>query len=354
MSTRHTTWFRPCAILHTVDLVLHLRGFVAVAEELSVSEAALRLGLDQPLLSRRLRTLERELDVELVDRARRQIALTPDGAALLPRARHLVEQADHLVRTVRDADPATVTLAVPPESDPAVLARLLSLLDDAQLAVHLTSADGDEPRPDHSWTVSNCEPASARWTVRLGASPAPGGSDRPCRMSGLRPRRGGPARPLLVLPHDLDPPQGERVHAAADAAGLSPALIRASPPHTAFAEALAGRAILLCTAAEARRHGLSWAPLADPPLLRGYRLVEREPLPAALAGRPLRTRCLRLLGEAVSSEPDSPADGRSASATASATPSAATAAADAGAPAPDETGPDETGPDEAGRSKGRT
>ncbi|MBB3665678.1 DNA-binding transcriptional LysR family regulator [Prauserella sediminis] len=289
-----------------MDLVLHLRGFVAVAEELSVSEAALRLGLDQPLLSRRLRTLERELGVELVDRSRRQIALTPDGVALLPRARHLVEQADHLVRTIRDADPTIVTLAAPSESDPAALARLLRLLDDAQLAVDLTCDNGGEPPADSSWTIVRCEPASARWTVRLGAASAPGGSDRPVRLSGLRPRRGAAARPVLVLPHDLEPPQGERLHAAADAAGLSPALLRAKPPHIAFAEALAGRAHLFCTAAEARRHGLSWAPLADPPMLRGYRLAERDPLPAALARGPLRTHALDLLGAAVSAEPDTP------------------------------------------------
>lgn len=310
MSTRHTTGSRRCAILRTVDLVLHLRGFVAVAEELSVSEAALRLGLDQPLLSRRLRSLERELGVELVDRARRRIALTPDGAALLPRARHLVEQAEHLVRTVANADPATVTLTTPPESDPVTLARLLRLLDESQLAVDLATADeAGEPCPG-SWTLLACEPGSARWTVPLGAA-VPGRSTRPLRMSGLRPRRGGPERPLLVLPHDLEPPRDERLRAAADAAGLSPALLRASPPHVATAEVLAGRAVLLCTAGEARRQGLSWAPLTDPPLLRGYRLDERDPLPPALTSGPLRRRSLQLLGDAVTAQPpsaESPAD----------------------------------------------
>ncbi|MBB3050854.1 DNA-binding transcriptional LysR family regulator [Prauserella isguenensis] len=314
-----------------MDLVLHLRGFVAVAEELSVSEAAFRLGLDQPLLSRRLRTLERELDVELVDRSRRRITLTPDGAALLPRARHLVDQADHLVRTVRDADTTTVTLSTPPESDPAALARLVSLFDRAEVDVELVSADADAgaPHADSSWTVRSCDPASARWTARLGAaSTACGPGDPPCgslrcegtrgegtrcegalrggplRLSELRPRRGAPARPLLVLPHDLEPPRGEHLHATADAAGLSPALIRPRPAHIAMSEALAGRAVLLCTAGEASRYGLSWTPLADPPVLRGYRLAERDPLPPALAADPLRTQALRLLGDVVASEPD--------------------------------------------------
>ncbi len=34
-----------------VDLLLHLRGFVAVADQLSVSRAAEEIGVDQPLLA---------------------------------------------------------------------------------------------------------------------------------------------------------------------------------------------------------------------------------------------------------------------------------------------------------------
>ncbi|WP_167305410.1 LysR family transcriptional regulator [Saccharomonospora piscinae] len=286
-----------------MDLVLHLRGFVAVAEELSVSEAAFRLGVDQPLLSRRLRTLERELDVELIDRSRRRIALTPDGATLLPRARHLVEQADHLVRSVRAADTAAVTLAVPPECDPEALARLLALLDGADITVELTPARAGEQGPDSSWTVEACDPASALWAVHLGAAGEFGREPKPLRLSTLRPRRGGPARRLLVLPHDLVPPRDERLYAAADAAGLSPALMHAPVPHVAVSEALAGRATLLCTAREARTHGLSWAPLTDPPLRRGYCLVERGPLPSPLTRGPLRDHALGLIGAALGTAP---------------------------------------------------
>src|SRR5690606_29675837 len=287
-----------CGTLDDVDLVLHLRGFVAVADELSVSEAAWLLGVDQPLLSRRLRALERELGVELIDRSRRQIALTADGAALLPRARHLVEQADHLVRTVRHTTAPTVRLAVPPECDPAVLAELTTTLADAALPLELTEPTGGEPHPDGSWTVETCDPASAQWTVPLGAGSATGGHHA-VRLSGLRPRRGEPARPLLVLPPDLTPPRDEWLASAVDAAGLSPALVRPSPVHVAVSEALAGRATVLCTAREAREHELVWTPVTDPPLLRGYRLAEREPLPQALATGSVRSRALELIGTAL-------------------------------------------------------
>src|ERR1700754_1376514 len=75
--------------------VRDLRYFVAVAEELSFSRAASeRLFISQPAVSKQIRALEANLDVTLFDRDRRSIALTAAGAALLPRARALIEEWD--------------------------------------------------------------------------------------------------------------------------------------------------------------------------------------------------------------------------------------------------------------------
>ena len=60
----------------------HLRYFVAVAEEGSVTlAAARRLHTAQPSLSRQLRDLEREVGVQLLLRTVRGIELTPAGRA---------------------------------------------------------------------------------------------------------------------------------------------------------------------------------------------------------------------------------------------------------------------------------
>lgn len=75
-----------------------LRYFVTVAEELNFGRAADRLRIAGPSLSQQIKALERDLRVCLFDRDRRSVALTATGAALLPAARALVDQADQLRR----------------------------------------------------------------------------------------------------------------------------------------------------------------------------------------------------------------------------------------------------------------
>jgi DNA-binding transcriptional LysR family regulator len=71
-----------------------LRSFVAVAEELHFTQAAARLHIAQPALSRQIRALEGELGLHLFDRDRRNVALTPAGAALLPLVRQILHDFD--------------------------------------------------------------------------------------------------------------------------------------------------------------------------------------------------------------------------------------------------------------------
>ncbi|MES9904304.1 MAG: LysR family transcriptional regulator [Sedimenticola sp.] len=72
-----------------------LQAFVCVAENDSFSVAAEQLHLTQPAVSKRVATLEKELETPLFDRIGHKISLTEAGRQLLPRAQHmLLEMAD--------------------------------------------------------------------------------------------------------------------------------------------------------------------------------------------------------------------------------------------------------------------
>lgn len=67
-----------------------LEHFLAVADHGTVTAAALALHVAQPALSQSIKSLERDLGVELFERRGRRLALTPDGKALLDPARRVL------------------------------------------------------------------------------------------------------------------------------------------------------------------------------------------------------------------------------------------------------------------------
>lgn len=80
-----------------------LRYFIAVAECLSFSKAAEELHITVPPLSRQIRQLEEEFDVQLFVRNRRRVLLSDAGRLFLREAKTLADQMKHFTNCVRQA-----------------------------------------------------------------------------------------------------------------------------------------------------------------------------------------------------------------------------------------------------------
>ncbi|KUN41007.1 LysR family transcriptional regulator [Streptomyces longwoodensis] len=275
-----------------MDLLAHLEAYVATVDEASFSRAADRLGIAQPLLSRRIKTLETHFGGPLFDRSRRQVATTELGLLLLPYAQDVLDRAQRLDEAARSAQRSRVrAVGVPVDCAPAQLARVIRAGTDhgATLGVReLPPAEREARLADGTlaYAVLRVPPEGAAHRVPLGVATAPprdarrpadARQGRPVHLEDLRPRRvattGARTAPLpvLTLAEDDVPYARDRLARAAARCGLPERWVRpAEPAATALAETLAGRAVLLCGESFARRHGADWAPLADASLHRGY------------------------------------------------------------------------------------
>ncbi|MCL2535926.1 MAG: LysR family transcriptional regulator [Nocardiaceae bacterium] len=125
-----------------------LAAFDAVAAEGHVTRAADLLGVPQSSISRRIRTLERTLGVQLFQQVGRGIALTAQGRDLFERTHRLVSALDDAVDVVRsNADPESglvsfgFPLTLGPVSIPSVLAEFHAVAP--RIRLHLVQAHGD-------------------------------------------------------------------------------------------------------------------------------------------------------------------------------------------------------------------
>jgi DNA-binding transcriptional LysR family regulator len=105
-----------------------LRTFVTVAEQGTVSKAALRLRTAQPALSRQIHDLEEELGVKLFDRVRRRLVLTSEGDQLLEDSRAVLGAVNSLgdrAQRLRRGDSGILRVAATPQTIEGVFATFL-------------------------------------------------------------------------------------------------------------------------------------------------------------------------------------------------------------------------------------
>jgi len=125
-----------------------LRAFVGVARAGHVGRAATRLARTQPSVSARLAKLEAAWDTRLFRRHARGMALTPEGARLLPLAEAVLRAAAVLQEAAGDpvGDPHELRLGAGDALGRELLPRTLARLREGDPALELRVVEGPAPR----------------------------------------------------------------------------------------------------------------------------------------------------------------------------------------------------------------
>ncbi|MCF6469431.1 LysR family transcriptional regulator [Nonomuraea sp. MG754425] len=256
----------------------HLRYFAAVAEEGSFYQAAQRLLVSQPSLSRQIMDLERRLGQRLFDRTSRGVRLTPSGEALLQHARQILGLAATTQEVVSEAARArqVVSVGVPPATPASWLSSVVEAVAAALPHAELNYVEAtsfDQLRLLHEGRLDLClvhrQPPGhfASWLVRqetLGLAVRPGHplADEPgYRVGDLHTLR------VLVHAREREPAQAS-VTAAVLAAGVRPYWQFAQFTEHVLACAQATRsdaALVASHVAALRLPGWRWRPVQELP-----------------------------------------------------------------------------------------
>jgi DNA-binding transcriptional LysR family regulator len=121
-----------------------LRYLTALAEAGSLSEAGRRLGVSEPVLSRALRSLERELGVPLFAKSGRRLVLTPRGAEVSKAARRALDAVDQVRMSARLSTESGSLRVVTTPTNGTVLNRLVAqvvrLWPDVALTIEIADS----------------------------------------------------------------------------------------------------------------------------------------------------------------------------------------------------------------------
>ena len=236
----------------------HLRTFVAVAENGTVSRAAARLRIAQPALSRQIIDLEAELGITLFDRVSRRLKLTSEGEQLLSRSRALLGYASSLAdhaQALKQGDSGTLNVVASPQMIENVFSSFLHRYAKRYpgVQVRLIEGIGDS-------VLAMVERGEAQLGVIVDEA-VPSGADHfgtiplvpltyvAAHIASLAPGRGRDIEIRSLAPHPLLVLDSRHVHrktfdAACRIARAKPNVVfECSSPHTLLALAEAGHGI---------------------------------------------------------------------------------------------------------------
>lgn len=234
----------------------HLRTFVAIAEDGTVSKASLRLRIAQPALSRQIRNLEEELGVTLFDRVRRRLVLTGEGEQLLGDCRTILGAVSSLgerAQRLRRGDGGILRVGATPQTIEGVFSTFLHRYAERRpkVQIKLTEAVGADlaailERGEVHVTVSliQASQSSSPFIERFELSPLEilAASRQPLGTAGDVDIARLAAHPLLLL--DTSFYVRQTFDAACRLAGVKPDIfVESRTPHALLALAEAGHGV---------------------------------------------------------------------------------------------------------------
>lgn len=261
-----------------------LRYFVAVAERLHFGRAAAALHISQPPLSRAIRSLEERLGVRLLERSRRRVELTAEGARLLEEARRAIAQLERTMlelRRMASGERGRLRIGFVSLADYGVLPGLLKAYKAARPGV--TLALREMLSPDQSVALAAGEldfglllpPVSAdvehlvvqreRFVAALPSK------HRLARRGGKLAMAAFAGEPFVMVPRDIAPGLYDIVTGLAARAGMTLNVAQEAIQMQTVVSLVSsglGAAIVPASVANLGRRGVAYRELADahPPL----------------------------------------------------------------------------------------
>ncbi len=127
----------------------HMRIFIAVAENESITHAAEKLYIAQPTVSVAIRELEEHYGIRLFERYSQRLHITENGRRFLGYARHLIEVSDEMEKQFSSPDQqgllrlaASVTVGA--AYMPALVRRMQEAFPDLEIRVQIDTTDAIE------------------------------------------------------------------------------------------------------------------------------------------------------------------------------------------------------------------
>jgi DNA-binding transcriptional LysR family regulator len=269
----------------------HLRYFIAVAEERSVTRAAERLWVAQPGLSRQIRDLERELGAQLFERHPRGVELTDVGELFLERARTAFAAVDAAVATGRDAEAGvvgTVRLGIGLGTGWHLTATVLDDFARARPRVELTPLEGyagtlvhelRDGRIDALISSYSCEVSDLRTIRTLDLGPEPwvvlAGQSHRLAATGSVQAADLEGEQIAVTGHRDGSGYDRAVAGLLEELGVTAVLTKAAPGPSLQAAVARGDAVALTTAPAELHPEVIVRPL-DPKRSTRFELLWRE------------------------------------------------------------------------------